>query len=152
MWGIHRDRWIPRTKGQLRGKCFHLVTSSWVAPHRWVVTTTVLTRASLWCLILNYGNNKEVDWLINKVTVFIAEEIAVWFYSSSLLNVYLFSGRAQYYPYMSPHISQMLFVAVAYGELEWYISHIYNISISISISISIFIAYVYRGGCWNAWT
>ena len=27
--GIHRDRWIPRTKGQLRGKCFHLVTSSW---------------------------------------------------------------------------------------------------------------------------
>ena len=27
--GIHRDRWIPRTKGQLRGKCFHLMTSSW---------------------------------------------------------------------------------------------------------------------------
>ena len=29
VWGIHRDRWIPRTKGQLRGKCFHLKTSSW---------------------------------------------------------------------------------------------------------------------------
>ena len=29
VWGIHRDRWIPRTKGQLRGKCFHLMTSSW---------------------------------------------------------------------------------------------------------------------------
>ena len=29
LWGIHRDRWIPRTKGQLRGKCFHLMTSSW---------------------------------------------------------------------------------------------------------------------------
>ena len=29
MWGIHRSRWIPRTKGQLRGKCFHLMTSSW---------------------------------------------------------------------------------------------------------------------------
>ena len=26
--GIHRDRWIPRTKGQLRGKCFHWMTSS----------------------------------------------------------------------------------------------------------------------------
>ena len=26
--GIHRDRWIPRKKGQLRGKCFHLMTSS----------------------------------------------------------------------------------------------------------------------------
>ena len=24
------DRWIPRTKGQLRGKCFHLMTSSWL--------------------------------------------------------------------------------------------------------------------------
>ena len=24
-------RWIPRTKGQLRGKCFHLMTSSWTA-------------------------------------------------------------------------------------------------------------------------
>ena len=31
VWGIHRDRWIPRTKGQLRGKCFHLMTSSWSA-------------------------------------------------------------------------------------------------------------------------
>ena len=29
LWEIHRDRWIPRTKGQLRGKCFHLTTSSW---------------------------------------------------------------------------------------------------------------------------
>ena len=29
VWGIHRNRWIPRTKGQLRGKCFHLMTSSW---------------------------------------------------------------------------------------------------------------------------
>ena len=29
VWGIHRDRWIPRTNGQLRGKCFNLVTSSW---------------------------------------------------------------------------------------------------------------------------
>ena len=28
VWGIHRSRWIPRTKGQLRGKCFHLMSSS----------------------------------------------------------------------------------------------------------------------------
>ena len=28
VWGNHRDRWIPRTKGQLRGKCFHLMTLS----------------------------------------------------------------------------------------------------------------------------
>ena len=31
VWWIHRDRWIPRTKGQLRGKCFHLMTSSWLS-------------------------------------------------------------------------------------------------------------------------
>ena len=34
VWGIHRDRWIPRTKGQLRGKCFHLMTSSWFRSNR----------------------------------------------------------------------------------------------------------------------
>ena len=28
VWGIHRDRWISHTKGQLRGKYFHLMTSS----------------------------------------------------------------------------------------------------------------------------
>ena len=28
VWGIHQDRWIPRTKGQLRGKCLDLTTSS----------------------------------------------------------------------------------------------------------------------------
>ena len=35
VWGIHRDRRIPRTKGQLRGKCFHLMTSS--CPHAWSI-------------------------------------------------------------------------------------------------------------------
>ena len=29
VWGSHRDRWIPHTNGQLRGKCFRLMTSSW---------------------------------------------------------------------------------------------------------------------------
>ena len=32
VWGIHRDRWIHRTNGQLRGKCFHLMTSSCAEP------------------------------------------------------------------------------------------------------------------------
>ena len=34
LWGeVIGHRWIPRTNGQLRGKCFHLMTSSWhVAP------------------------------------------------------------------------------------------------------------------------
>ena len=30
LWvGNSPDRWIPHTKSQLRGKCFHLMTSSW---------------------------------------------------------------------------------------------------------------------------
>ena len=29
VWGSHRDWWIPHTKGKLREKCFHLMTSSW---------------------------------------------------------------------------------------------------------------------------
>ena len=28
-WESTSDRWIPHTKGQWRGKCFHLMTSSW---------------------------------------------------------------------------------------------------------------------------
>ena len=35
VWGIHRDRWIPRTKCQLRGKCFHLMTSSCPIQNSW---------------------------------------------------------------------------------------------------------------------
>ena len=42
--GIHRDRWIPRTKGQLRGKCFHLMTSSWN------LSATEILLASMVCL------------------------------------------------------------------------------------------------------
>ena len=30
MWGIHRGPVNSRTNGQWRGKCFHLMTSSWV--------------------------------------------------------------------------------------------------------------------------
>ena len=30
VWGLTGDWWIPHTKGQLRGWCFHLMTSSWL--------------------------------------------------------------------------------------------------------------------------
>ena len=48
LWGIHRDRWMPRTKGQLRGKYFHLMTSSWsqicICHYRWVVVPSAKLR------------------------------------------------------------------------------------------------------------
>ena len=28
-WPVTDDRWIPRTNGRFRGKCFHWMTSSW---------------------------------------------------------------------------------------------------------------------------
>ena len=44
VWGIHRDRWIPRTKGQLRGKCFHLMTSSWPGAEHAIFTLQEMSR------------------------------------------------------------------------------------------------------------
>ena len=41
VWGIHRNRWIPRTNGQLRGKCFHLMPSSCTKIWRTVSTCQV---------------------------------------------------------------------------------------------------------------
>ena len=49
------DRWIPRTNGQLRGKCFHLMTSSWcrknildIIPSWWPVKFDVEDLAKSW--------------------------------------------------------------------------------------------------------
>ena len=50
--GIHRDRWIPRTKGQLRGKCFHLMTSSWI-----VFSSTAIWVVSNYHLRPNHGQS-----------------------------------------------------------------------------------------------
>ena len=44
VWGIHRERWIPRTKDQLRGKCFHLMTSSWSTRWNSIVIHDMTTR------------------------------------------------------------------------------------------------------------
>ena len=44
VWGIHRDRWISRTKGQLCGKCFHLMTSSWSMPMLPITYPEILSR------------------------------------------------------------------------------------------------------------
>ena len=54
VWGIHRDRWIPHIKGQLRGKCFHLMTSSWCHDMemfpRWRPPQRA-SNAGLWCIL-----------------------------------------------------------------------------------------------------
>ena len=63
VWGIHRDRWIPRTKGQLRGECFHLMTSSCLNNFSCLLTVstdlfvcfqfiTILLLLSLFCCVM----------------------------------------------------------------------------------------------------
>ena len=56
------DRWIPRTNGQLRGKCFHLMTS-WctMIPARWWLTTT---RQKLCTVYMVYGINRNYQEII----------------------------------------------------------------------------------------
>ena len=75
VWGIHRDRWIPRTKSWLRGKCFHLMTSScfwsminlghYFATHlcHWYNGLSLLERLCNWlnCVILHWF---EMSYLI----------------------------------------------------------------------------------------
>ena len=61
VWGNHRDRWIPRTKGQLRGKCFHLMTSPCTGPvcSSWSMflhmRENVLPFANKWVNLLTNG-------------------------------------------------------------------------------------------------
>ena len=56
VWGIHRDRWIPRAKGQLRGKCFHLMTSTWnITTDAYLVLVIVLPYAKSGCVGRRYN-------------------------------------------------------------------------------------------------
>ena len=63
VWGIHRDRWIPRTKGQLRGKCFHLMTSSWHRRAQLVIS--VLRRIRDIAEDSTWTNSSSIDnWIV----------------------------------------------------------------------------------------
>ena len=57
VWVIHRDRWISRTKGQLRGKCFHLMTSSW-SPQQVTSITWANIGHDVWHYMVPLGHNE----------------------------------------------------------------------------------------------
>ena len=58
VWGINRDRWIPRPNGQWRGKCFHLMTSSW---NQWaVVVYEIRPKVSFAYNLLHTCHNLEI--------------------------------------------------------------------------------------------
>ena len=79
VWGIHRDRWIPRTKGQLRGKCFHLMTSSWF---KYSISQIDAQSCVVFCFIVvivqDFGAlmwyfEKYSSWLLNGTRVMVSE-------------------------------------------------------------------------------
>ena len=64
VWGIHRDRWIPRTKGQLRGKMFPFddVIMRFIRPVQffafWIVNSMTWSQ---WQLIYQHGICKFIN-------------------------------------------------------------------------------------------
>ena len=64
VWGIHRDRWIPHTKGQWRGKCFHLMTSSCTA----IVCTPSQQKSVAFSLIDMGAQFEALISLVRKIT------------------------------------------------------------------------------------
>ena len=86
VWGIHRDRWIPRTKGQLRGKCFHLMTSSSDMMRRCPLTP----REPLWLILIsvwifNYINYEGWDGSIYPIPNFNGAAVEIWEWISNFI-------------------------------------------------------------------
>ena len=85
VWGIHWDRWISRTKGQLRGKCLHLMTSSCAFqsfPFDWQ-----LTRANYACknpkwawprIALGNSSVENVQWSVMCRLLHGPDRVAIW--------------------------------------------------------------------------
>ena len=101
VWGIHWDRWIPRTKGQLRGKCFHLMTSSWINVDLrvfpiWAVALTVMmlkksSSLNVSSIFLTVAFAISILWPVilplesRRITIFLGE-VAAWIYLKSWGN------------------------------------------------------------------
>ena len=68
--GNHRDRWIPRTKGQLRGKCFHLMTSSCISRYNKIYSKILWDKCNSlsWIVIIQTAFD-------NPLTIKISDEI-----------------------------------------------------------------------------
>ena len=63
--GIHRDRWIPRTKGQWRGKCFHLMTSSCIESYMFY--STFFNRLRPWQNCRPFVDDIQIDFALSNI-------------------------------------------------------------------------------------
>ena len=73
------DRWIPRTNGQLRGKCFHLMTSSWEQKTWTQQNITQQNRLNFpWLMICaQLHMHTQTCFLINRVIVIMKTAVRV---------------------------------------------------------------------------
>ena len=61
------DRWIPRTNGQLRGKCFHSMTSSWTnIKYARILNGAIMGTSFYCCYCVNHTiiQNKMGVWIV----------------------------------------------------------------------------------------
>ena len=122
VWKSHRDRWIPHTKGQLHGKYFHLMTSSWQSMdvlRTYALTSIVLNSASKWCMyrkkavgfpcIIFHPQNRMVSfWRFTKTLISIL-------YSYSLAEI----NTCGWSPYIDIHCCYIQLYDVAGKRLYW---------------------------------
>ena len=57
-------RWIPRTKGQWRGKCFHFMTSSWVVVIWRTYNLQGILHWDLQCLFCYFLQSKYIEYIL----------------------------------------------------------------------------------------
>ena len=75
LWGeLTGDQWIPRTKGQWRGKCFHLMTPKWIASRIPSLTIDQRKHQSSASLVLMRGIHR---WFPAQIASD-AENISIW--------------------------------------------------------------------------
>ena len=63
--GEFTGRWIPRTKGQLRGKCFHLMTSSWFTHVIRAPLSRHVRNCDLIRISSTHNNNKPIHQILD---------------------------------------------------------------------------------------
>ena len=89
LWGeFTGDQWIPRTKGQLHRKCFHLMMSSCFCQPSWWriwhITWHGLTLIPAW--ISNYIQSKMWDKITHPFLNFNGTTVEVWQWISNFIS------------------------------------------------------------------
>ena len=120
VWGIHWDRWIPRTKGQLRGKCFHLMTSSWYTLQ---AVSMDIAYVYMYVYVLKKQNHMVVEYFSCYFTrrpgVGVTKPISSVPLFSEIFNI--FKTHIMYW------ISRLYLAGVTAAQLWW---HLLNINVT----------------------